>query len=196
MDGVARSGSKTHLLEYVRSLWHHRGLISTIKYRMQDLAQDSGEYFSALCNLHNLTLYNIRVEHINKEKFHTCFSVFRETLTFLSLDSFATSFNAFVTLVDYFPNITSLQLRSFTLEPDDGPVPSLSRPLRGKVHIHHLQSDFLEFLDRFAKLDLEYEELVIGTSTLFMKTKFVASALQISTGTVKFLRLTAELRCE
>ena len=98
-----------------------------------------------------------------------------------------------MTLVDYFPNIATLELRSFALEPDGGPIPPLSRPLRGKVHIHRV-SNHLEFLDRFAKLDLEYEGLVIHSPSFFRSTKFVEGALRISANTVAFLSLTAELQ--
>ena len=199
VKGVVLSEAKTHLLEHVRSLWHCRSPDNRIKYRMGDLAQNSGEYFSALCNLHSLTLDNISVEHIGKEEFDTCFSAFRETLTCLSLDSFATSFSAFVTLIDYFPNVTTLQLRSFVLEPDTRPIPSLSRPLRGKLHVHDVHDDCSEFFNRFAELDPEYEELEIGASLLFIPvpgSKFVESVLQISFSTVKVLKLTAELGCE
>ena len=193
MDGVVLSGSNLHLLAYIRSLeWRPEGT----RYRMRDLEKYSGEYFSALRNIRNLTLYNVKVEHISEGGFHTCFSAFRETLTYLSFDTFATSFSAFVTLVDYFPNITTLQLRSFVLKPDEGPVPPLSRPLRGKLHIHRVQSNYLEFLDRFTKLDLEYEELIIDSPYVFMDPKFVERALRISPSTVKFLRLTAVLHCE
>ena len=189
MKGVILSGSKAHLLEYVRSLRHSHGR----DHRMRDLPRDSGKYFSALHNLHSLTFYQTRIEHISEEKFHTCFSAFRKTLTHLSLDTFTTSFSAFVTLVDHFPNITTLQLHSFVLEPDGGPVPSLSRPLRGKLHIHSVQANRLEFFNRFAKLDLEYEELVItGTPFMYKETEFMESALQISANTVKFLSLTTE----
>ena len=165
---------------------------------MRDLPQDSGEYLSALHKIHSLTLYRIRVEHVSEEGFHTCFSAFRETLAYLSLETFITSFSAFVALVDYFPNIRTLQLRLFELEPDEGPVPTLSRSLRGKVHVEYAQDNSSEFYNRFAKLDQEYEELVINARTLSApaKAKFLGSTLQISTTTVKFLRLTDEFRCE
>ena len=197
INGVVLPGPKVHLLEHVRSLWHRRDLDSGTRYRMQDLVRDSGTYLSALRNLHILTLFKIRVEHISEDQFHTCFSAFRGTLTYLSLDTFATSFSAFVTLVDYFPNVRTLRLGLTELEPDERPIPPLSRPLRGKLLVHHVRSNSLKFLDQFAELDLEYEELIIGSlPSLFMRTRFLESALQISTNTVKFLRLTAELRCE
>ena len=85
MDGVALSGSKARL-KYVRSL----GYYPYSRYRMRDLAQHSGEYLSALRDLRGLTLFNVGVEHISEEHFCACFSAFRETLTHLSLDTFAT----------------------------------------------------------------------------------------------------------
>ena len=68
------------LLELVHSSRHSR----VLDYRMQDLAQDSGEYFSVLRNLRSLTLVNVCVEHIGEDGFRACFSAFRDTLTYLS----------------------------------------------------------------------------------------------------------------
>ena len=189
MSGVAFSGPGAHLLGYVRSLRHHRGWGTGI----QGPAQDFGENLSGLRNLHSLTLSNIEVEHISDGELHTCFSAFRETLTSLSLDTFAMSFRAFVTLVDYFPNITTLRLHSFGLEPNGEPAQSLSRPLRGKVRVR-VQADFPEFINRFTKLDLEYDELVIhGYLPASARMEMVGSALQISPSTVKLLRLNLQL---
>ena len=191
MNSVVLPRSKAHLLEYVRSLWQCRGLDMRIKYQMQDLAQDSGGYLLALRNLYGLTLYAIRVEHINADQFRTCFSAFRETLTYLSLENFATSFSAFVTLVDYFPNIATLQIDWFEVESDERPVPSLSRPLRGKLDLRGVHEDCLEFFDRFSKLDLGYEELAISNSYMIAE-EIWECILRISTSSVKFLRLTDE----
>jgi len=165
---------------------------------MRHLARDSGECFSALCNIHSLTFYVIRVEHISEDQFRTCFSAFRETLTHLSLETVTTSIGAFITLVDYFPSITDLQLRSFVLDPDEGPVPSTSRPFRGKLRVSCVHDDPLEFFDRFAKLDMEYEELVIASFAVFTykQRQFLESALQISASTVKFLRLITDIDCK
>ena len=173
---------------------------------MRDLAQDCGEYLSALPRLRSLTFFDIRIEHIGEEEFRTCFSAFRETLTCLSLEAFTfDSFGAFVTLVDHFPNIKTLQLSSSQLEHHGGGlVPSLSRPLRGKLRARSTYGDFqsvpanrLGFFSRFAMLDLEYEELVIASGpSSFTKEKYVESVLQISPSTVKFLRLIIRLRRE
>ena len=188
MNGVVLSGSRTHLLEYVRSLRLIRVWDTGAKYGMQDLPQDSGGYLSALRDLHSLTLWCIKVEPLSEGDLRTRFSAFRETLTFLSLESLIISFSVFVTLVDYFPNITTLELRCLRVVPDEGPVQPLSRPLRGKVFVCVrlvLPEFFPEFLDRFAKLNLEYDSLVISG----MVTNCLESALRISAGIVIFLKL-------
>ena len=185
---VVLSRRKTHLLEYVRSFYYSHNQNPGIRYGMGRLAHDTKEYSSALRNLHSLTLVGIRVTHAKEVEFRACFSAFRETLTSLSLYFINTSFSAFVTLVNYFPNITTLRLRSVVPDPDKGPTPSLSQPLRGRIHLRFVRTDCLEFLDQFAKLDSEYEELIIDSRSLIGKG-FLESALRISTRTVKLLSL-------
>ena len=150
---------------------------------MQKLAEDSGEYLSALHGVRSLGLYSISVGPISQEDLCNCFSAFSETLTDLTLSSFVTSFSGFVTLLDHFPSLTTLKFSGLTVRPDEGPVPPLSRPLRGKICLRFLHSDCVEFLNRFAKLDLEYEELVVGCLVP------MESVLKLSTSTVKYLRL-------
>ena len=188
MKSVVLPGPKTHLLESVRSLHHTCSQNPGNTCGMGHLAQDTREYFPALRNLRSLTFAHIGITHAKEAEFHARFSAFHETLTSLILGTITTSFGAFVTLVNYFPNITTLQLGSVALEADEGPIPSLSRPLRGRIHFHDVQANRLEFLDRFAKLDLEYEELVIGSRSL-MWMRSLESVLRISTRTVRFLRL-------
>ena len=193
MNGVVTPGSKTHLLDHVRSLEHCRVVYCPT---MRDLAWGSGEYFLALRNLQSLTLSSIKIEYIGDDQFPTRFSSFRETLTYLSFSTLIASFGALVALVNYFPNVATLELHRFILEPDEGPISSSSRPLRGrKLHIHEVLSNHSESFNRFSESNLEYEELVID-SHFPLGTKFLDRALQISTGTVKFLRLAAYLRRE
>ena len=194
MEGVALSRSRTRLLGYVRSLRHRCSRRAERGYPLQHLYEDSGKYLSALNNLRSLKLIGVRIQHISEENINPCFSVFRNTLTDLTLDYFIASFSAFVTLVDYFPNITTLLLGPFETKPDEGPVPPLSRPLRGKVCIR-ARNGCAQFFDRFATLDLKYEELVL----MFCdgeERKNLGSALQLGARTVKYLRLTAEFYSE
>jgi len=195
INGVVRSGSNTHLLGYVRSLRHYPRTPDIGGYPMRNFPKDSGEYLSALHNIRSLELADIGIEHIGEEGFRTCFSAFRETLTDLTLTAFITSFSAFVTLVDYFPNITTLRLSMLTMDPDEGPVPSLSRPLRGKICLCYIHPGCVEFFNRLAGLDPEYEELVIETCPS-MDTKLLESILQFGASAVKYLRLTTQLQRE
>jgi len=191
MNSIVLSESKTHLLQYIRSLQYHCGWTDGHRNSLQGLSKDSGEWLPALHNIHSLGLANIRIDRLSEEELHGCFSAFRETLTDLTLGNFVTSFTAFVTLVDYFPNITALQLGLFSLEPDEGPVPSLSRPLRGKISIFPSHPNCFEFIDRLAMLDLEYEELVIEPAFMFefARAGFLERILQFGASTVECLRL-------
>jgi len=195
MNSVVLPGPKNHLLQCVRSLKHIRSPVTGTTCLMRNLPKNSGGYLSALHNIRSLTLGTIRIERISEEGFHTCFSAFRETLTDLTLELFTTSFSMFVTLVDYFPNITTLRLSAFTLIPNEGPVPPLSRPLRGKLHVRQSDSRCLEFVNRLAKLDLEYEGLVFE-SPVAVEAKFLETILRISASTVKYLRLDSAIRRE
>ena len=191
MNGVALAGSKVHLLGFVRSLQHCLGMATRFNHGIQD----HEEYFSALCNLHSLSLYGVGIEAIGKEGPHAYFSASRETLTYLSLGDFFAPFCVFVTLVDYFPNIRNLQLCSFGLDPNARPIPTLSRPLRGKFKVYSTGA-CSSFLDRFARLDLQYEEVVLHSPSRFIEGKYLERALQISATTARVLRLTVELQRE
>jgi len=181
INGVASPRSKSQPLKYVRSLQHYcLTPVTETSYWMRNLH-----------NLRSLGLSYIEIGHINKAEYHPCFSAFRETLTNLTLEDFDTSFSAFVTLVDYFPNITTLQLGSFEVKSDEGVVPPLSRPLRGKLCLH---ANRVGFFDQLAGLDPEYEELVLG-SRFSTGEKFVGLP-QLCANTVKYLRLTVGFKRE
>ena len=195
MDGVVFSESKAHLLEYVRSLQHWRAVIIGIRYSIRNLSKYSGEYLSAMHNIYRLVLGNIIIEHISKGEFRTCFSAFRETLVDLTLDIFNTSFSALVALVDYFPNLTTLRLGLFDVTPDEEPVPALSRPLRGRIHISCISRYLAGFFDRLAKLDPEYEELILD-SGFRMNAELVERVFRLGASTIRCLRLTAKLERE
>ena len=104
------------------------------------------------------------------------------TLTYFSLVVFNASLSTFETLVDYLPNIRILKLRSFVLEPDEKPVVVFTA--LEKLYVDYIHPDRLEFFNKFAKLELEYEELKVGS--LSSEAVFLESALQIRANTVKY----------
>ena len=184
MDGIATPGSKSHLLEYVRSLQHHLAQVT-----------NTGHWMRHLHNVHSLSLFGIRIGRASVEEFRNCFSVFRETLTNLTLEHFVTSFSAFVTLVDYFPNLTGLRLGLFEVKPGEGLVPPLSRPLRGRIYLRCADNRCAEFFDRLAKLDPQYEELILESGHR-VEWELVESLLQLCASTVKYLRLITKIQRE
>ena len=195
MDGVVLSvASRTRLLPYVRSLLHYASPSNLTPGHLMQNLPNAGEYFPALCNLRSLTLCNTDIEHICNETLHTCFSVFRQTLTELSLKGFTTSFSMLVTVVGYFPNIATLRMSLFMLVPDEKPTPPLPQPLRGKLCICGFYSASLPGLaDWLAKLDPEYDELVIE-SVFAVDTEALERVLQSSADTIKYLRLMTPLQ--
>ena len=82
-------------------------------------------------------LMGSRLSSISESQHRSCFSASRDTLTYLSLDYFTTSFGAFATSVDYFPNITALRLRSMNLKPNEGLVLDDHHlgPFGGNLHL-------------------------------------------------------------
>ena len=187
MDGVVFSGSKTHLLGFVRSLHHNPARATDTSCWIRNLPKDSIRYLSALRNVRSLSLVGIRIGHATVD----CFSAFRDTLTDLSFNHFDTSFSAFVTLVDSFPNLTNLWLGLFVVKPDEEPVPVLSLPLRGRIHLKCFENNSEEFFDRLAELDPEYEELVLE-SEVYVEAGLVESILRLGASTVEYLRVAAE----
>ena len=74
INSVASSGSKSHPLEYVCLLKHHFIEPIEISYWMRNLH-----------NVHSLAFFGIVIKRIGEGEVHTCFSAFRETLTYLTL---------------------------------------------------------------------------------------------------------------
>jgi hypothetical protein len=120
MNGIVLSRSKTYLCRYVRSFKHSL----PPEHPMRNLLKNSRGGLSALYSVHSLALSGLLTEPIGGGAVQACFSAFRETLTDLYLgESCAMSFSTFVTVVGYFPNLTSLQLGFLELKPDEAPVP-------------------------------------------------------------------------
>ena len=194
MDSVALPNPQSHVLRYVRSF--SLGSDGETEFSMENLAMNSGGYLAALHNLRSLTLIDISIVPIGEEAFHTCFSAFRESLTELSLEFFSASFSMFVALVGYFPNVTTLRLELFALHPYEGPVPPLSRPLRGELYLRWTNSYWQEFVNRFSKLNLEYDRIVVDFGLLTVGAEALETSLQLNTSGLKCLRLEARLQRE
>ncbi|KAF9783870.1 hypothetical protein BJ322DRAFT_1067469 [Thelephora terrestris] len=162
--------------------------------RMEDVSRDSGGYLSALHNLRSLTLCNITLLPNGQEEILACFSAFRETLTELSLERISASFSSFVSLVGYFPNITTLRVEFFAWDYYESPVPPLSQPLRGEIYIRFTEIYWWKFIDQFTMLNQKYDRLVLDFGSIVVDAKNLESLLQSSASSVKYLQLEATPR--
>lgn len=91
------------------------------------------------------------------------FSAFQHTLSGISLVGCGVTKNAFVTLVNYFPNLTSLYLYGLGYNRDDEPTPPLSRTLFKKLYITVWPMESLVLLDELSKSGMRFEEVDIAT---------------------------------
>ena len=73
------------------------------------------------------------------------------------------TWNGFIALLNYFPNIRNLEVRKVSFKVDSSPSLDLRHPLRGRLCVRcEMEKDPKPFIDRFIKLKPEYEELVIA----------------------------------
>lgn len=85
----------------------------------------------------------------------------QHSLSSLTLVNVTLPWPSFIAFVDYFPNIRNLELGGLSLDDNDH-LPSLSRPLRGKLSFFQMRAGFHPALcRRFCGLKTEYDELVI-----------------------------------
>lgn len=90
------------------------------------------------------------------------YSAFQHTLSCISLQYCRATASALVALVDYFPNLTHLDLSKISLWVDDQPALPFSRPLQ-KLTIADLYSDGgLVLLDQLMGLRPQCDEVSIG----------------------------------
>jgi len=128
-------------------------------HRPVDLFHD---YSSSLCRLKRLTFDSglpSSLAWIEK------FTAFQHTLSYLCLRSLGVTANVVVTLVNYFPNLAHLHLRSLSHKVDGRPIPHFSRPLR-ELTIYGFTTDGLPLLDQLMGLHPQCNKSTIGVLQL------------------------------
>ena len=124
------------------------------------LIDDLGDYLPSLHNLKSLVLSSLNLESGSPKVEN--FSAFRLTLSSLSIWRCYVSTGAFIILVNYFPNLVDLQLRSPLPVEDYKPVPPLLRPLRGRLSAEGFNDHTLLLLNHLSNLPPELDELATG----------------------------------
>ena len=155
------SPSNTELLRHVRSFclagsdpWEQD---PSSKCDIEDLYV----YFPSFRRLHTIDLCEIHISSNFPERIGM-FSPCQQVLSSLILAAVSLPWRSFIALIDYFPNLRSLELSCLSFEDNNITPPPLSRPLRGSLWFYLSEEEHLIVLSNwFIGLELEYEELVI-----------------------------------
>lgn len=154
------SPANIELLYHVRSLTYlldPNGWFCFPAHRVDSL----GNYLPSLSNLESLVLSSMDLQSDVSQDVGN-FSAFWHTLSSLSLRSCYVSPGGLIAIANCFHNLTDLQLYALIHTEDQEPVPTLSRPLRGRLTVQTFRSQDLPILDRLSDLSPELDELVIG----------------------------------
>ena len=153
--------TNTELLRHVQELVYVVRARRGLPYSPCRIGDDLGDYLPSFLQLQRLAFGLVDIQPIISDNLNLFFA-FKHSLSSLLLLQISTTWNGFVTLLAYFPNIRNLQVRGVLFEVDDSPAPHLPHALRGRLFIRCVQErDPEAFIDRFAGLKLEYEKLVI-----------------------------------
>ena len=151
--------TNVELLRCIRSLEYSAQKIGTSYpgigvYALRD-------YFPSLSQLKRLAFRNMAIEPTIPDNLGM-FSAFQHSISSLTLARGSINWSTFVTVVGHFSHLRHLEVRRVLFRMDDRTIPRISHALRGRFVIWLLESDHLEaFIDRFCKLKLEYDVLVM-----------------------------------
>jgi len=153
------SPTNTELLSRVRSLRFFTAC-QTPGWKSLPMT-DFFDYLPSFRHLQHLSLCSMRIKSDISEHLEV-FSPFRHSLSSLTFHSLILTWFAFITIVDYFPDVRDLTV-SHPIWEIYGRRPSpLSKPLRGRLSIDMDKYQGLPiFSDRLSGLEVECDELLI-----------------------------------
>lgn len=169
------SPTNTELLGYVRTLTYVGYSLYSGTGEIEQPRIPLHDYFPSFRQLRSFNLSSIRVP-LYSEKIEL-FSAFKYTLSTISLSGCCTTKNAFVTLINHFPNLAYLNLRDLDYHKEDEPATPLSRSLFKRLHVTEWSADSLDLLDELAKLGLHFEEVVLPST--FPRSTWTAFARRV-----------------
>lgn len=146
-----------------------------------------GDYLSSFHQLENLTLSTM---NLHSEIFQQVesLSAFRHTLSLLTLMGCHTSSRALIIIVNCFPNLVDLQISDIVYMAGGGPMPSISRPLRGRLVVDRFGGiGDISTLNPLSELRPELDELIVYGHPLIPDA--YNSVVAACAGSVKRLRL-------
>jgi hypothetical protein len=133
------------------------GHVRILRYEASELAHCAlRHYFPSFRQLRHLTLVSTRLSSLPQQI--ELFSAFQHTLSAICLRNCSIPGNAFVTLINHFPHLVRLGLRSLDFCKEDGPILPLSRLLLKRLYVSALSTESLDFLGELSKQGLRFEE--------------------------------------
>ena len=172
------------LLGHVRQLWYNeypKGEIEPAHRALRD-------YFSSFRQLSHLTLHSA---HISLRSLCIeLFSAFQHSLSTISLIGCSITKHAFITFINYFPNLAHLYLHRLNCRKINGTTPSLSRFLFKSLYVNEGPSGTLFLLEELSKSGLRFDELIVGSMTLPIpsESEFSRRVVEIFGAHAKYLR--------
>ena len=144
------------------------------------------DYFPSFRQLRHLTLL-----FASFQPHHTkLFSTFQHSLSTISLSGCSITKNAFVTLINYFPNLAHLHLRGLSCHEKDEPSLPLSRLLFKSLYVTVWRADSLFLLDELSRSGLRFEEVIVsGMIPKPSWPEFTRRVVGIFGAHVKYLRI-------
>jgi hypothetical protein len=152
------------------------------------------DYFPSFRQLRRLTLCFTRTSSFPQQT--ELFSAFQHTLSEICLWDCSITRSAFVALINYFPNLTCLHLRSLDSRQDDEPIGPLSRPMFKKLHATPWTMATMDLPDELSKLGLRFEEVVISSAVPSANwLDFVKGVIDAFGASAKHLRILGPFEC-
>ena len=151
--------NKTTLLNHVRSLHYWERDPNPPRWSGPPRIDGLIRYLPSFRQLRTLTLSRMSVESDFSQQVKI-FSVFQHTLSSLSIRLVSLPRSAFIALVDFFPNLKNLEICNPHFCEDDQQPTTLSRPLRGGLHIAGFMLEALvTFSDQLLRMQVAYDKL-------------------------------------
>lgn len=157
---------KSEPLNHVRSL-HYFAEEPGFRYSHQRVDVPI-RWLRSFHQLHTLTLSNLHARyHFSPD----IFSAFQHNLSSLSLVGLRLPWSAFVTLIDYFPNLRDLKVHNPNFNGSDSRPETPSRSLRGVLSLTGLTDHAIKiFSNEISGMPVEYDTLKISPDALSLLT--------------------------
>ena len=119
------------------------------------------DYFPSFRQLRTFTFFGAYISSL--PLLTQSFSAFKHSLSTISMFGCTVTTSGFATIINYFPNLTSLRLLSLSHRRKNDQTPPLSRPHLKRLFVNAWSADHLDLINELSGLGLRFDEVVIDT---------------------------------